>query len=155
MQLSTIESLQVIIDVLSGIGEDLVRKITWHVRKRAVFCIQENEGYLNNWCEMYTNVRSYSMFWNRQTWLKYTFTIVNVRLFLSPSHECTVYYKYSTTIENERINSKILKYTEEHEDLEVEEKHWFFIYHNKYACWILNSSCIANYIEWDAMCFQI
>ena len=37
--------LKVIVDVLSGMSEDLVRKIALHVRKRAVLCVQESGGH--------------------------------------------------------------------------------------------------------------
>ena len=44
---STIESLKVIIeDVLLGMSKDLVRKILRLVKKKAVLCVQENGGHL-------------------------------------------------------------------------------------------------------------
>ena len=46
---STLESLNVFVeDVLSGISEDLLRKIAWHVRKRTVLCVQENGRRFEN-----------------------------------------------------------------------------------------------------------
>ena len=48
-QPNKIKSLKIIIgDILSGMSDDLVPKIARQVKKRAVHCVQENGGILNN-----------------------------------------------------------------------------------------------------------
>ena len=71
-QQSTIESVNVILNMFYRAWVKIWRSMSG---RELCSVFRRRDGNLNNWCKMYINVRTCSIFYSQQTCLKYTFIL--------------------------------------------------------------------------------